>query len=290
MLKLDKILCPVDFSEYSAKAYAYAYSLARHYDSKLLVQHVAEPWLELHQSYLSAQFIQDAYDRQLAVIQEQMQLLIEAQPRQKVQIETVIQFGSTADSILALAASRGVDLIAMGTHGRRGMDRFVLGSILERVLRKAGCAVLAVHEPARSFLTPASSAGPVQFRRILCCTDLSESSPRALEFALLVALEYHAELTLLYVMETPGDAAQEHRTMKLLEDAIPDEARAWARAIPLVLIGEPYRKIIEHAIEAETDLIVMGVRGRNIVDLALFGSTTHRVIQLGPCPVLTVRT
>lgn len=78
--------------------------------------------------------------------------------------------------------------------------------------------------------------------------------------------------------------------MELLEDVIPQEARTWAKPVPLVLAGEPYQKIIEYAEQAQTDLIVMGVRGRNIVNLAVFGSTTYRVIQLGPCPVLTVRT
>jgi nucleotide-binding universal stress UspA family protein len=215
--------------------------------------------------------------------------LIEARPRKEIDVETVIQFGSPADSILALAESRAVDLIAMGTHGRRGLDRVMVGSTLERVLRHARSAVLAVHQPVRHFVDPASPDEPVQLRRILWCTDFSEHSPRALEFAFSLALEYHAEITLLHVLEGAGNAEQEKRAAGLLEDLIPDEAETWAKPVPLVLRGEPYQKIIEHADQTQTDLIVMGVQGRNIVDRAIFGSTTHRVIQLGPCPVLTVR-
>jgi nucleotide-binding universal stress UspA family protein len=290
MLKLATILCPVDFSEFSLKAYDYAYSLARHYGAKLFAQHVAEPVLSLYGSYMSPEIIEDVYTRQMADTWEQMRELVEKYPGGKVRAEPVIQLGDVADSILAFAETNNVDLIAMGTHGRRGLDRLTFGSTLERVLRKARCAVLAVHQPVREFANPASPDEPVQIRRILWCTDFAENSPRALEFALSLAFEYGAELTLLHVLERGGDAGQERHALKLLEDLIPDEARTWATAVPLVETGEPYQRIIEHANQAQTDLIVMGVRGRNIVNLAIFGSTTLRVIQLGPCPVLTVCT
>jgi nucleotide-binding universal stress UspA family protein len=165
----------------------------------------------------------------------------------------------------------------------------MVGSTLERVLRNARCAVLAVHQPVRHFVSPASPDEPVQFRRILWCTDFSEGSPRALEFALSLALEYQAEITLVHVLETGGSQEQEKHVITLLEDLIPNDARTWAKVVPLVLKGEPYQKIVEHADRAQADLIVMGVRGRSILDVSIIGSTTHRVIQLGPCPVLTVR-
>lgn len=290
MLTLARILCPVDFSEYSSKAYDYAYSLARHYNAKLFLQHVAELSLEIHRGYVSQELIELTYEHQMAALQEQMRKLLEAHPRDKLEIETIIRSGSPADSILEFAEQHEIDLVAMGTHGRRGLDRLMVGSTTERVLRKARCAVLAIHEPARQFVSPASPEEPVQLRRILWCTDFSENSPRALEFALSLALEYQAEITLLHVLERGESANQEQHAMKLLEDVIPHEARTWAKPVPLVLAGEPYQKIIEYADQAQTDLIVMGVRGRNIVNLAVFGSTTYRVIQLGPCPVLTVRT
>lgn len=289
MMKLARILCPVDFSEFSAKAYDYAYSLARHYDAQLFVQHVTEPALAMYRSYISPQTIEDLYARHAADVQERIRELLDRYPAGKVKAEPVIQTGAAADSILSFAKEQDVDLITMGTHGRRGLDRAAVGSTLERVLRKARCAVLAVHEPVRDFVAPASPDEPIQLRRILWCTDFSENSPRALEFGLSLAFEYDAEITLLHVLEKGGSAAQERHAMELLEEVIPDEAHTWAKAVPVVLTGEPYKMIVEYAAQAQTDLIVMGVRGRNIVDLAVFGSTTHRVIQLGPCPVLTVR-
>ena len=84
-------------------------------------------------------------------------------------------------------------------------------------------------------------------------------------------------------------ADEQTNALKCIEDLIPVEARNWATLVPIVRTGKPYEEIIEHAAQAQIDLIVMGVRGRNALDLALFGSTTHRVIQLGPCPILVVK-
>ena len=288
MLKLAKILCPVDFSEFSARALDCAYSFARHFGSRLFVQHVTEPVLALYEGHISPEIVQIAYSQKLIHIEAQMRELVGKYQGENVQGETVVQVGSAGDLILAFAEEHKIDLITMGTHGRRGFDRLVMGSTLERVLRKARCAVLAVRESVRGSLNSASPDELFQLRRILWCTDFSENSPRALEFALSLAFAYGAEISLLHVLETAGGAEQERHVLELLDEVIPDEARTWARAVPVVRRGEPYQKIIEHAAHAQTDLIVMGVRGRNIVDLAIFGSTTQRVIQLGPCPVLTV--
>lgn len=289
MLKLSHILCPVDFSEFSVRAFSYAYSLARQYAAELFVQHVTEPGLAVYENYLSAETIKEIRSQQRAELEMQMRDLVEKYTGGKVKVETFIHAGDATESILSFAEKRNIDLITMGTHGRRGLDRVLLGSTLERVLRKARCAILAVHKPVRDFVSPESFSEPVHLRRILWCTDFSDDSPRALEFALSLAFEYNADLTLLHVLETTGGAEQEARALALLEDVIPDEARSWARILPLVRPGKPYQEIIELATQAQTDLIVMGVRGRNIVDLSIFGSTTQRVIQLGPCPVLTVR-
>ena len=103
-----------------------------------------------------------------------------------------------------------------------------------------------------------------------------------------------SEITLLHVLEhssvESNVAKEKEQASKHLEDAVPAEARNWATVVLSVRAGKPYHEIVEHAAAMQTDLIVMGVRGRHAVDIALFGSTAHRVIQLGPCPVLVVRT
>jgi nucleotide-binding universal stress UspA family protein len=292
MLKIERILCPVDFSEFSIRAYEYAHSFARHYGAKLFIQHVAEPFLPIHHSYVSQPVIDQAYSQQLAEAEQKFRELTTQRNRGEVETDVVLERGPVADSILLFAEAKNIDLIAMGTHGRRGLDRLVLGSVTERVLRKAQCPVLAVHNPAQA--GSGSQVEPVQIRKILFCTDFSDNSPRALEYALLLACQYKAEISLLHVIErsSPGREldAEKEQGMKHLQAIVPENVRNCVTIVPAVRAGKAYQEILEHAAETQTDLVVMGVRGRNAVNIALFGSTTHRVLQLGQCPVLVVRT
>lgn len=294
MLKIERILCPLDFSEFSIRAYEYAHSIARHHGAKLFVQHVAEPFVPLDPSAISVSpvVIDQISAQQVAEAEEKLHELAARRVGNDVEQEVVLARGPVADSILQFAEDRNIDLIAMGTHGRRGLDRIVLGSVTERVLRKAPCPVLAVHNPALGSFP--GGAERIQLHNVMFCTDFSDKSPRALEYAFLIACQYKAEISLLHVIERSEGAkaldAEEQQVLQQLQGAIPDSVRKCVTVIPVVRFGKAYQEILEHAAEKQTDLIVMGVRGRHAVDLALFGSTTHRVIQLGLCPVLVVPT
>jgi nucleotide-binding universal stress UspA family protein len=127
---------------------------------------------------------------------------------------------------------------------------------------------------------------------MLLCTDFSDHARHASQYALSMAKEYGAELTLLHVLEdTPGSAdlhSATEKAVKQLEESIAPKTREECRVKVMVRIGKPYQQIMQLTLEAQTDLVIMGVRGRGALDTALFGSTTYRVIQLGPCPVLAV--
>jgi len=292
MLKIERILCPVDFSEFSDRACEYALSFARVYGAELFVLHVAEPFVPIHPSYISPSLIDQISTQQVAEAEEQVRELKARQDWNDVEHEVVLERGPVADAILRFVEAKNIDLIAMGTHGRRGLDRLVLGSVTERILRTARPPVLAVHTLPRG--SAAAREKPVQFRKILFCTDFSDNSPRALEYAFLLACKYKAAISLLHVIERPGGGkdleAEKQQVLQKLEAVVPQNVQNCARVEPAVRAGKAYHEILEHAVEAETDLIVMGVRGRNALDLALFGSTTQRVIQLGQWPVLVVRT
>lgn len=289
MLKIERILCPVDFSEFSETAYDYAHSLARHYHATLHVLHVVRS-IAIDPGLMAGAIIENVYTHQAADAKSKIAKLAEKQAGEPVRTKITVQLGFAAASILSFAKEHDTDLIVMGTHGRRGLDRLVMGSTTEQVLRKAHCPVLAIRKPVRNFVKPQDPGNPVQLQKILCCVDFSEHSPRALEYAFSLGLQYHAEITLLHILEDAKEGSEQgDRALESIEQIIPDEARTWASVVPSVRSGNPYERIIEHAAESQTDLIVMGVRGRNAVDLAVFGSTTHRVIQLGPCPVLAVR-
>ena len=288
MPRLKSILCPIDFSEFSVKAFDYAQSLAWHYKADLLVQHVL---YSSHAFYIDAAY--RATCRKLrADALRKLREFAKRQTRTKVQPQCVVQDGNASDKILSFAETKGVNLIVLGTHGLRGVDHLMLGSVTERVLRKARCPVLVVRKPVHDFVSPGGNADPINLKRIVLCMEFSKHAHHALDHAFSIAREYKAELTLLHVVEhLPGSADLQRETNKATEqlrESVPPRALKSSRSKFLVRIGKPYQQIIEVALEAQTDLVIMGVRGRSSLNSALFGSTTYRVIQLGPCPVLAV--
>ena len=291
MLRIERILCPLDFSEFSEKACEYAQSLARHYEARLILVHVVPPVFAAYPSYVYPDMVNDIYQDLRLHAEEQLGLFASSHSREDVQVVNKVCEGAVTESILALATAENVDLIVMGTHGRHGFDHLLLGSVTEKVLRKARCPVLAVRAPAHD-LGAVEGADPVPLRKILFGTDFSPHSERALEYALSLAEEYDAELTLLNVLEeippSTDLSAITADILRQLEAPIPAEVRDWCTIKPRLRVGRPYQEIIHYARETGTDLVVLGVRGRNALDLALFGSTTHRVLQSGPCPVLAV--
>jgi nucleotide-binding universal stress UspA family protein len=290
--EVRRILCPTDFSEFSDMAFRYALLLALHYRAKLFVQHVVELWRHPEADFSPARYYGEFRGHLLHKGEEELQEFLKNNADNEIQLERAVEQGIAADSILALAEAQRVDLIVMGTHGRRGFDRLMVGSVTERVLRKASCPVLAVHRPSPDFLSSRGQQDPVHLNRILFCTDFSENSERALGHAISLTAEYNAELTLLHVLEDvpDGSTIQEATAtaMEQLDKLIPPEKPKAGRIKTMVRRGSPYQQIIQLASEARTDIVVMAVRGRGALNLAVFGSTTYRVIQLGPCPVLAV--
>ena len=291
MLRIEKILCPVDFSEYSAKAFDYARSLAQHYGAALLLQHVVQPLTSTYPYYAFPEAINEVFWQLESSAEEKLSELAAGFAESGFEIKRFVHKGTAPECILAFAESQGTDLIVMGTHGRHGFDHLAMGSVTEKVLRKAHCPVLVVRRPTHDFVNLADSDDPVRLKKILYCTDFSEYADRAFTYALSLAMEYNAELTLLHVLEDPPvDDLQEAiaNATRRLDELTPSEAGDWCKVHTTVRIGKPYQQVLQVELENETDLVVMGVRGRNAVDLALFGSTAHRVIQLGSSPVLAV--
>jgi len=293
MPRIERILCPIDFSELSTRAYGYAQSLARHYQAKLFLQHVVDYTLPSYPYYAPDPYLIEYFQQ----LRENAHLKLEEFAKDPAGYgppsDWALYEGSPAESILCFAEQKRVDLIVMGTHGRKGLDRAVLGSVAEKVLRKASCSVLVVGSPQHEFVSPGTAQDPVQLRKLIFCTDLSEFSKKAFDHAIDIAAEYQAELTLLHVLEEIPAVGDVHgvtlRLLAQLEKEIAPEARRRCLIKPLVRVGKPYLEIIKQAEQAQTDAVIMAVRGRNALSLAVFGSATYRVIQLGPCPVLAVR-
>ena len=211
MLRIERILCPVDFSEPSARAYDSAQSLARHYQAKLFLQHVVDFKLPSYAYYADAVYITELFQTIRDSARKQLQDFAKSHTRSGVQPECFVHEGAVTDSILSFAAAQKVDLIVMGTHGLKGVDRAALGSVAEKVLRKARCPVLVSRKPGHAVVAPDGAQDSIQLHRVIFCTDFSDPARRALEYALSVAAEYDAEITLLHVLEDVQTFGQHQR-------------------------------------------------------------------------------
>ncbi len=293
MLKFENILCPIDFSEFSERACNYAFSLAKHYHANLYLEHVVQPLTSAYPYYAFPDAVNEVYRDLAADAERQLREMSTNCHWNGLRTRFEVHRGLVPETILDFAAQEKVDLVVMGTHGRQGLDRLIMGSATEEVLRKSRCPVLAVRKPAHDFVTPSDKCEPVHLKKIIYATDFSDTALRALDYAVSLAMEYESELMLVHVLEDfPSSTDLEVMTeyiKRQLEKDIPAGAGKSCAIKSLVRLGKPYQEIIQLELESEADLVVMGVHGRNIVDLALFGSTTYRVLHLGSTPVLTVR-
>ena len=302
MIEIRHILCPTDLSDIAPRAFDHALALARFHQAEIELAYVSEPLLPgpvAPTSYPPWAVLDPAVRGRLRAALEAL-----AAPANALGVPVRIEVyeGRVVAEILGRARTWPADVVVMGTHGRNGFERWALGSVTEKVLRKASCPILTVPPPAEG-LHP---AGAVLFRRIVCPVDFSEASLAALGYALKLAEESCAEITVLHVLEwlvedEPGariagfDVPEFRRYLEKdarerLHALVPEDARDWCRPREEVVGGRPGREILRLAEERQADLVVMGVRGRNPVDLVLFGSTTHHVVRGARCPVLVVHT
>jgi nucleotide-binding universal stress UspA family protein len=297
VITIKRILCPVDFSPFSRRALDHAAVLAHWYEAELTVLHVSPsmPTILGLEPAVSAATLAP-YDRE--TLGRELQQFVGDTAKAKPAPQLLIRSGPPAATILDRATELRADLVVLGTHGRTGFERFMLGSVTEKIVRKAPCPVLTV--PSRAAGDPEKPL----FARILCGVDFSEASGHAAQYALRLAQEARGRLTMLHVVEwLPDDSFAKHPGFdvghyrrSLLTDArsrvdelVPPEARNWCDPETRVVCGKPYQEILRVAQNDAADLVVLGVHGRGAVDRMLFGSTTQQVVRQALCPVLTIR-
>ena len=293
-MQLKSILCPIDFSDFSAAAYQYALSLAEYYKAKIVALHIVELWKYPFADYAAHEADYAKFSRAMNEGGEvQLQRFVKEYSVGVLQPELVVRQGNAPRCILSVAQKENMEVIVMGTHGRRGFDRLVLGSTTDRVIRKAACPVLVVSDSSHNALGTGPD-GRHRLSRILYCTDFSNNSERARSYAISLAAEYDAELVLLHVAESPSDVARAEEIVAEhtheLDKLVSETERKNLNLRSAVRFGKPYEEIVRYATGGQASLIIMTARGGDSVDRAVFGSTTYRVIQLGPCPVLAIHT
>jgi nucleotide-binding universal stress UspA family protein len=296
MIDIRRILCPTDFSEFAKRALHQAIPLARWYGSSLTALHVLPTAVPVDGMFPYS-LPPLAHEGVRTRVERELDEFVTPAREAGIGADTVLREGAVPATILELARVLPADLLVMGTHGESGLERLVLGSVTESVLRKAPCPVLTTSREDRAF------SGPAPFKRILYATDFSPAAEHALGYALSLAEEAQGALILVHVMPGPTVAATasglpvdlgrvtsglERDAREALRQAVPSEARVWCEAEEHVAFGRAGEEIVRLAHEHEAQAIVMGVHGRNALDLMLFGSTTHHVIRNAPCPVLTI--
>jgi len=301
MIKIGRILCPVDFSDFSRRALDHAIAVARWYGSRLTVLYVYQPPAPALAplAALAAGPVEPLVlspgDREH--LRQQIGRFTPAEAMKDIAVESSIGEGDAAVEILAEA--RSADMIVMGTHGRSGFEHLVLGSVTEKVLRKATCPLLTIPRTAPD----ATVAVPALFRTIVAAVDFSDVSMHALNFAVSLAKEADAHLTVMHVIDVPehlalwvdrGDGVSHVREWKdaaerRLGSAVPRAAREYCHVEERVETGQPYREILRVADGEHADLLVIGAHGHGVVHGMFVGSTAQHVVRQAACPVLTIR-
>src|SRR5271165_7121883 len=281
------ILFATDFSDVSQRALLHALAMAKCFDARLTVLHVAPPESQVP---IPMEPVPLEMDWQKQRAAECMRHLEAFEPLHMYPHETVLEQGNAWPEMAELIETRGFDLIVLGTHGRGMIGALLLGSVAEQVLRHAPCPVLTVGPDVVLSLLDHQ-----RLSHVLFATDFSSGSQRALPYALSLAEENNADLTLLHVLEElepmPLQYSKEllANYRKRLWDMVPDDANLWCKPQVSVGVGIAANEIVRFAHDRQTDLIVMGVHSGGVVASHLPWTVVHSVVRHARCPVLTVR-
>lgn len=284
------ILVPYDGSDQSE--YALEVAVDSFEDRSIVLLHVVEPFADHTEA---GGYTSQRYEQDIDAAEEMLAEVVDSVAEGKT-VETEIRYGRPAHEIVAVADEMAVDAVVMGSHGREGAKRLLLGSIAETVIRRAPVPVTVVREPE------AATGGKPE--RIVVAFDGSDESKRALDYAIEQYPE--AEIIAVYAVYPPPEVRDSE------PNVLPDELEKWSthvdehtegildlavehadeKGASITIgraVGEPAEGIIEYADEHETDLIVMGSHGRDGIKRLVMGSVAETVARRAPTSVTVVR-
>ena len=282
------ILFATDFSAAAAGAIPYVKRIAKHYEANVVVLHVhpsAVNPMTPPETWAADAAAEEARDQRH---REELLNIFAGIPTQ-VRIEE----GGIESSLETAIEKNNIDLVVIGTRGRTGFGKLLLGSVAEEILRTVTCPVLTVGPHA-----DLARGSDGQIREILYATDFASQTQTSAAYAVSLAQEFQARLVLLHVVPQlePNDLVMASDVIKsskaLLQKLVPAEAMAWCKPEYYVQEGNPAEKILDLAHLRESDVIVLGVKREEGVPGAathLPIATAHKVVSHATCPVLTVR-
>jgi len=279
-ISFKNILFLTDFSEASQAALAYAMGLAKHFGAQLYPAHACDPLI------LGETAAPDVLNE---VEENSRKRLFALAKENNIAGTPLFARGPVATAVPVWTKEHGIDLIVMGTHGRRGLKHFLMGSVAEAIFRNATCPVLTVgpHVDLRPY-------HDFRVEKILFPTDLGAHAEFATQYALSVAQENRAQIAFMHVVSL--DEAFQHDRGKLvaaaqkkLETLVPEEARQWCQPELVVEVGDPVKELVGYAQTERPDLIVLGLPAGKKFNSHFRTGVTYNVVAQAPCPVLTVR-
>lgn len=274
------ILFLTDFTEASATALAYAAGLARHYNAQLYPAHSCDPVILTETA--DTNVVQEIQDRSRAALEK----LATATGHPSTPLFTC---GSLTEAVPKWVEENEIDLIVMGTHGRRGLKHFLMGSVAETIFRNATCPVLTVgpHVTTRPY-------HGFKVESILFPTDLAEHAEIGAQYALSLAEENLANLAFLHVIPLQeatntdkGNAAGS--SYRKLAEMVPPELKGSCNPNLVVEVGDPVVEILGYAESKRPDLIILSLPWGKKFNGHFRTGVTYNIIASAPCPVLTVR-
>jgi nucleotide-binding universal stress UspA family protein len=287
---LKNILFLTDFSQPSAAALPFAAMIARSYGAKVTALHVLVPSAYTYMTLEMGADLLDAQDDAAKSEMEKVEAEFAGLPR-----EVILERNTGVWPVLSKMLQEGdIDLIVLGTHGRTGLKKAVFGSTAEEIFRRTAVPVLTIGPGVR---TGAHNGG--RFHCVLFATDFNAVSSAAAAYAMSLAQENQSRLVLLHVLPAPKPGRVKRavdlsvaEALHRIADLLPGDAELWCRPEPTVEHGEPGAQILATADRCGADLIVLGVRGMDMlteVVTRVERATAYEVIAHARCPVLTVR-
>jgi len=275
------ILFLTDFSHASAGALAYSLAFARHFKARLFPAHVMDPVMPESGVVPSEQAVKDEEGQK----QRQLSRLVEYNG---ISFQPLLSRCEFEVAMAHWISEHGIDLVVVGTHGRKAVQRFLLGSTSEVVLHNATCPILTIGprvDVPRIF--------SLTLDNILFASELATQSRHAIEYAVALAGERDAQLTLLHVLpEESRNYPDRTRVLRFAIDEmqrlLPPNGSSCCKTKLAVEAGDPAERIVQHARDERSDLIVLGLAGNSDFNSKGSSCVTHRVIGAAPCPVLSV--
>jgi len=289
-IQMHNILFATDFSPSAQTGLFHAVDLARRYGAVLHTVHVLPHMPFVESAQPDPEQVELSAHRQLPDFMSSVSL-------KDVEHKELIEQGEAADVLLRLVGERTIDLIVIGTGGRKGVGKLLLGSVAEQVFRNAECPVLTVGTHA----TRPGIDGKLQ--HILFATDLGPQSGHALPYAISLAEEHRARLTFLYASpfplsspefrpEEPKDVLARGRNR--LRALIPKGTQLWHEPDYMVQFGSgaEIAEIIVKIASQSVDMIVLGAKRKWPTTLTKHLGTgmAYKVVCEAPCPVFLVGT